>query len=227
MKTQKSKLHNKYTTKDGMIVPGVSTIIGELDKSNWMVPWAVRLTKEGVDYRTYRDGLADVGTLTHDFILCGFKGIKSSIIDEYSKVQIEAAKSCYRKFLNWTKEHKIEPIRIEEKFVSEIFKVGGRLDLYGRLDGYLSVLDFKTGKGIYDSSEDQVVAYRQLVIEDGDEVEQIGVINIPRSEGESFAEWLCRDKTYMDICWRRFKGALDAYYARRDKAIYKRTLGRL
>ena len=45
---------NIYKLKSGEIVPGVTTIIGQLDKPG-LLDWAWRLGKEGKDWREERD----------------------------------------------------------------------------------------------------------------------------------------------------------------------------
>ncbi|GAH44079.1 unnamed protein product, partial [marine sediment metagenome] len=61
--TSKAKLKKPYHDENGRRVPGVSTVIGYIDKSGPLMWWAADLARKGIDYMTFRDDLAGVGRL--------------------------------------------------------------------------------------------------------------------------------------------------------------------
>lgn len=185
IKLSKDKIHTVYKNDEGMRLPGVTTILNMLSKPA-LIPWAWKLGTQGIDYRKYRDDKADIGTLAHAYIMAHHKGEK---VDDscYSKDQIDQAANSLLSYYEWEKGHTIKPLLIEEILISKEYGYGGTPDLVCILDGKLTLLDFKTGKGIYEEMHYQVGgAYRKLVEEAGHKVEQVIILNIPRSEDESF-----------------------------------------
>lgn len=62
-------------------------------------------------------------------------------------------------FYNWCKVHNVKPIAIEHKVTTDLY--GGRLDLVCEMDGVVTLVDFKTGKGTYyDTWPLQLAGYR-------------------------------------------------------------------
>ena len=122
---------------------------------------------------------------------------------------IDLAENCYLSFLSWKQGKVIEPILMEEPLVSEAWRYGGKFDFYGRIDGRLTVLDLKTGKGIWPEHFYQLAAYGQLIWENGYErPTDYVVLNIPRSDSESFDV-----KTRTDVSreWELFRAAIIIY----------------
>jgi hypothetical protein len=54
----------------------------------------------------------------------------------------------------------LEPLAIERTVYCEVCGYAGTLDLYARVSGVLTVLDWKSGKAIYPEAFLQNVAYR-------------------------------------------------------------------
>lgn len=182
--SKRSKIHTPYFTKDGTRVPGVTTPLNELAKPA-LIHWAWDLGRRGIDYRVHRDELGDIGSLTHDMILCYLKKKKCDT-SEYSKVLIGKAENCFLSFLSWEKSHDIEPILIEQSFVSEQYRFGGKFDFYGKVDGIRTLGDFKTGKRIYDEAFYQLAGYDILLRERRHIADQFIAINVGRDENEKF-----------------------------------------
>ena len=200
----KSKAHQRYKLENGEGVPGVTTIIGQLNKPALII-WANRLGLQGIDSSKFRDDKADIGTLAHEMILAHLSKRKPET-EDYSKNQIDAAENAFLSYLEWEKGHKIEPILTEKQLVSERYKYGGTLDFYGLVDGVLEVTDFKTGSGIYDEMWLQVSAYGNLV---PGPTNRYRILNIPRTEDESFKEEV---KTDLSLHFEAFLKLLDFYY---------------
>ncbi len=200
----KSNAHQRYKLLDGTTVPGTTTITGLLNKPALII-WANRLGLQGIDSSKFRDDKADIGTLAHEMVLAHLSKRKPET-EDYSKNQIDAAENSFLSYLEWEKQHIIEPKLTEFKSVSESYKYGGAFDFYGSIDGTLEVVDFKTGSGIYDEMWLQVAAYGKLITEP---VQRYRILNIPRTEDESFKEEV---KTDLSLHFEAFLKLLDFYY---------------
>lgn len=181
-----SKAHTIYKTAAGLRVPGATTITGLLNKP-YLITWANKLGLDGVDSTKYRDEAADIGTLAHAMIQAH---LQQSKLDEseFSPLQIDLASNAVLSFLEWEKGHKIEVLDCEKPLVSEANLYGGTLDLYCILDGKFTLVDFKTGKAIYDEYFVQTSGYAELLKEHGFKIEQIKILRVGRDETEGFEE---------------------------------------
>jgi len=206
----KNNQRNKYKDATGTILPGVTTITGQ--ELGWnkqvLISWANKLGLKGIEAAKYVDDKADIGTLAHQLILDHFRGLKTDTSD-YSKNQIDQAENCLLSFYEWGKGKVVKPILLEQPLISEVFKFGGTPDCYAEIDGKLTLLDFKTGKGIYDEYAIQVAGGYLLLLEEAKHiVEEIVILNIPRAEDEAFSvkpikEW--------DVCKKIFLNCLNTY----------------
>ena len=183
----KAKL--RYHLKDGTPCPGVTTVVGELGwNKNMLIRWANRLGLNGVESQKYVDDKASVGSLAHAFVLEDLGGKKPET-EDYSPNQVTLAKNCLKSYYGWKKGKVIEPLLIETPLVSEAIQVGGTPDFYGKIDGVLMLVDYKTGKGgCYPEYIIQASTYAEMLTEMGNVVSEIRVLNIPRSDDESFSE---------------------------------------
>jgi hypothetical protein len=206
----KTEAHIRYRNKEGKIVPGVTTIVNQLAKPALII-WANRLGLQGIDSTKFRDEAAEIGSLAHYLILSYLKGEKPDVSD-YTPNQLDLAENCVLFYWDWEKNHKLESILIETPLVSEDF--GGTPDWYGRVDGELTLIDYKSG-GIYEEGFYQVCAYRQLLIENGYErPDRIVILGIPRSPDEAFAE---RVYTSFQAGWEIFQHLKAVYELRKKK----------
>ena len=221
--TSKTKLKKPYYVGD-LRVPGVSTVCGVIDKSGPLMWWAADLARKGIDYMTYRDDLANVGRLAHDMILAHFLGMKVDT-QQNSKWEIDRAKNSFKSFLNFISKYKVEAIEVEHELISPKHLFGGRMDFYGKLDGVLTLMDFKTGKRIYDESFYQVGGYAMLLEEFNFPVEQYVILNIPRTKGEAFEVAFLQEMGSPKLV---FKYALRLYWAMKEtKKIMKVSVERI
>ena len=134
-------------------------------------------------------------------------------MNQFSKVQIDLAENALISFFEWKSRHEIEPIKCEVPFVSETLKYGGTIDCYCTLDGKPTLLDFKTGKAIYEEYFVQLAAYRNLLEEQGLPVERCQILRIGRDETEGFEERAVTDtRKYFEI----FRNLLNVYYLKKD-----------
>lgn len=206
-----SKAHTIYKTADGKRVPGATTITGLLNKPQ-LVRWANKLGLEGIDSSKYTDEAAAVGTLAHALIQAHLQGDKVDT-DLFSPVQVDLAENAVLSFYEWASRHKIEPIICEVPMVSEKLRFGGTVDCYCILDGKPTLLDFKTGKAIYDEYFVQTSAYKELLLEHGHPVEEIKILRVGRDETEGFEE---RSITDSSKYFKIFQSLLDIYYVKKE-----------
>jgi hypothetical protein len=205
----KTQAHIQYQLADGTIVPGVTTVLQILNKPA-LIQWAWDLGRQGLDWREVRDSAGDVGTLAHYLIMCTLKG-ETPDTSEYSQADIQKANNCLAKFKNWLKEHPVSPIMIETPLVSEEYKYGGTLDLFAEYNDEFILVDFKTGKALYDEYFYQLTAYRRLLEEQGWPVANARILRIGRDEVEGFEEVI---RTNLDREFEIFKKCLEIYRLR-------------
>lgn len=202
----KRPAHTIYKAKDGNRVPSVTTVLNTLAKPQ-LVKWANELGIEGQELSIYVDALAQIGTLAHHLIQCDLTG-QSPDVRAYSQDQQDAAVQSIASWMAWRKVHTIEPILNEVPLVSEEYRYGGTLDLHARIDGVLTLADIKTAKAVYSEHKTQVIAYRQLLIENGHQVDAMQIIRVGREPGEGF-EQIPVDK--IAERWELFLACLRVY----------------
>jgi len=204
--SNKIKIHTIYKTRDDKRVPSVTTILGILNKPA-LLQWAWQCGVDGLNYREVRDQAADVGTLAHLLIMAHLKGEKPDT-SEYSTQDISQAETCLIKYWDWEKENPIELVLAEEPLVSEQYHYGGTIDCLANLNGKLVLIDFKTGKAIYEEAIIQVVSYAHLLKENGYDVSSAKILRIGRDVNEGFEEKTIYD---FEIGWQIFLRCLDIY----------------
>ncbi len=185
------KAHTQYKLKDGTKVPGVTTVLGVLAKPA-LIHWAWKLGMEGIDYKKYRDKAANIGTLAHLMAQCSLTGEKPDL-EGFSPEEIDRAENSLLSFYEWQRGHDIQVLLGEQSLVSETYGFGGTCDIYGILDGLYTLVDLKTGSGIYKEYYYQLSAYRQLLVENGYPVHRAIILNIPRKETEEFEQRMYTD----------------------------------
>ena len=206
----KNKPHQTYRLADGTIVPGVTTVTG--GQLGWskeiLCNWNNKMGLAGVDTKKFVDEKADIGTLAHLMITNELSGVKTDT-DEYSKYVIGKAKNAYKSWGAWAKHKSIQPIFVEKQIVSNIHKFGGTADIFAIVDGFLELIDLKTGSGIYDEFFIQVGGgYWTLLNEYGLFPMRARILNIPRADDELFIEKIVPN---IKICQRIFLNCLANY----------------
>ena len=206
-----SKAHIRYKTSEGKVVPGATTITGLLNKP-YLIKWANNLGLEGIDSSTYTDEAAKVGTLAHALIQADLQG-ETLDMRQYSPIQVDLAENAVISFFEWKKRHQIEVIACETPFVSDNMKYGGTVDCYCILDGKPTLLDFKTGKAIYEEYFVQLAAYAELLREAGHPVEECRILRVGRDATEGFEERSVADtRKWFEV----FQHLLGVYYLKKD-----------
>lgn len=185
--SSRTQAHVQYRTKDGIIVPATTAILNAVLSKPALIDWAYRCGRQGIDYKAFRDAAGDSGTLTHYLILCDLNGTEPDT-SEYSQVTINKSSVSLMKWFNWKEGKKIFPSLVEAPLISETHRYGGTIDLYGVIDGLRTLVDFKTGKAIYEEHILQVAAYHQLLLENAYPVDAVRVIRLGREDSEGFED---------------------------------------
>lgn len=206
-----SKAHIRYKTSDGKIVPGATTITGLLNKP-YLIKWANNLGLEGIDSSTYTDEAAKTGTLAHALIQADLQG-ETLDMSQFSPVQVDLAENAVLSWYEWKKHHEVVPVHCEVPFVSDNMKYGGTVDCYCLLDGRPTLLDFKTGKAIYEEYFVQLAAYAELLREAGLPVDECRILRVGRDDTEGFEE---RSVTDMRKWFEVFRHLLEVYYLKKE-----------
>lgn len=107
-----------------------------------------------------RDDAAKKGTLAHSVIEKLTKGEKVDLTTYADEVQ-----NAVGQFKKWRDKHDIEFIKSEAVVHSEIHRYAGTMDALIRLDGVVTLADYKTSKGIFPEYHMQGIAYKKAVEE--------------------------------------------------------------
>ena len=179
-----SEPHITYKNNKGEKVVGVTTALGILAKPA-LIPWAYKRGKDGLELYESRDKAANVGTIVHARIMAYYKGYEIDNSNIAPDVW-EASNNSMKSFMEWAEPRDIKPEIIEEPMVSDGYGYGGTPDLYGIMDGQKTLLDFKTGSGLYEEHFIQLAAYGYLVAIHGYKVKKIVILNIPKTNDDAF-----------------------------------------
>jgi len=203
----KTQAHTIYKLKDGTIVPSVTTITSLFSKPQ-LVNWANRLGLQGIDVTKYVDDKAEIGSLAHELVLNYFKQEKT-VLSDYSPKVVGQALNSFKSFQKFIEGKDIKVKGIEMQMVSEKYKYGGTCDLFAEVDGVLTLIDWKTGSGIYKTMGFQLSAYANLIKENfGVLPKTMMIVRIPRSDDEEFEV-----KSFdFEKNWEIFKRLLEIYY---------------
>jgi len=210
------KAHKRYVLKDGRPCVGTTTVCS-LHSKPQLINWANRLGLDNIEVSKYKDHLADIGSCAHLLIEAHLKAVKDiPQLDNYSKEQIDIAKKCLDKFFQWVMFAKdFEVIEIELPLVSEAYEFGGTIDIYCNLNGKKTLIDIKTG-GVYPDHHVQLAAYNRLLLENNYEVEDVRIIQVPRSDKEQFSDIVI---PALDLNWKKFYHLLQIYKINRELKV--------
>jgi hypothetical protein len=212
---KRAKAHTTYKTAEGRRAPGVTTVLGIINKPA-LIPWANQLGLQGINSAAYVDETARIGTLAHEMIqeyLGGPRWDRAA----FSPEQINLAENAVLSYYEWERVNgfNTRTLHIELPLVSEVFLYGGTIDWYGEINGEKWLVDLKTSKGLYPEHIYQVSAYHQLLVENGYEVDGVRLLRVGRTEDEGFDDHVLNAPT-LDAGWRVFEAALELYRAAGD-----------
>jgi hypothetical protein len=208
-----TRAHTRYYTSDKKLVPGATTVLALLNKPA-LVKWANNLGLQGIDSSKYVDSTAQIGTCAHLLVQCHLSGEEPDL-SQFSPDTISQAENSLISFYEWEKSHTIKPILLEKAMVSDTYRYGGSIDCYAEIEGEPWLLDFKTGKAVYDEMAIQLAAYRNLLQEHGYPVQGCRILRIGRSEDEGFDDKVFPAK-FLDRQWQIFKHLAEIYWLKKE-----------
>src|SRR3989454_5959068 len=92
----------------------------------------------------------------------------------------DAAVWAVESWKDWAKSIALEPLAIERTVYCAACGYAGTLDLYARVEGALTVLDWKSGRAIYPEAFLQNVAYRHAATRQGLPSSQGLIVRVPK-----------------------------------------------
>src|SRR5437667_104366 len=92
----------------------------------------------------------------------------------------DAAAWAVESWKDWAKSIALEPLAVERTVYCEACGYAGTLDLYARVEGALTVLDWKSGRAIYPEAFLQNVAYRHAAERQGLPSTQGLIVRVPK-----------------------------------------------
>lgn len=232
---------------DGKPVPSVTTIINRLGKGDALVQWAANCAADYIleqtsawpdgyrlsqgtianlcqeartAHRAKKDAAADIGTRVHEYAKLILQGKSPpEPLDGPAQKAIEA-------FWRWVEGHKIRPIAVERRVLSARHLYAGTTDFFGDIDGRLSVLDFKTGRGVYDEAWWQTSAYLLALDEELQlaEIPARWIVHLNKETGEMTAHMRGMEDHEHDMAvWRHLVSLDKALRAARKHPQPKRA----
>ena len=123
----------------------------------------------------------NIGTEVHnlaDWFIAGELEKKRNIVPP--KLTTPEARRSFSRWRDWRQSVNLTPNNSEEQVVSLLHNYAGTLDLYAEVDGKKCVVDYKTGKRVYEESFLQNCAYRLALHERGYKTEGGWIIRLPK-----------------------------------------------
>lgn len=198
----------------------VTAITGILDKSRFLIPWAVGLAGQYIrqylekcgatftrdeilpvidqaliQHTIKKEEAADIGSRIHEWC------------EQFAKAQIEGTAlpdmpetlpddkpledgsypihNGIEAFLKWFNENEVKFLESERMVYSKAFEYVGITDAIAEINGKKCLIDFKTGKGIYNEMRYQIAAYRMAYEEEiGECLTQCSILHFNKETGE-------------------------------------------
>lgn len=143
--------------------PGVALDELQIDK---LVYDAIRA------HTSTRDSAAAAGTWVHSYMAARVAG--KQLPDPINLGMLKAVKDADK----WLAAQKLTPLRIEQPVLSLKMELAGTPDIVGELNGVLSIIDWKTGSGLYYEHLIQMALYAVMYEEEFDRrIDQIVLVN--------------------------------------------------
>ena len=162
-----------------------STELGERpDAELFMELVAAEIEKEKA-YRATLRKAAKIGTQVHERIEWEFLGeLKRERSDDPPPLESAEAERSFGRASDWRKATKLKVIDTERMVASLHGQYAGTLDALVKVGGKVGILDFKTGKRVYEEAYLQSCAYRLALAEEGIKTQTGWIVLLPKSEGE-------------------------------------------
>ncbi len=183
---KRGKTRAGYKLADGTRVPSVTTILNVVAKPA-LYAWHNRQGLAGIDTQQSVQAAADAGTCCHYLIECHLTG-KTPDTSDIAPDLLSLAENGFIRWLEWEKQlGDFKLLYSEKALVSEKYQYGGQIDLYASVNGKHTLIDIKTSdSGIWPEMRHQVAAYRELLLEDGQQVDEVKIVRLGKKETMAF-----------------------------------------
>jgi hypothetical protein len=206
----------QYKLANGTRIPSVTTITGRFRNASALLAWANREGLEGRTLNEARDDAAHTGHIVHQWIQDSIHQEPLTDFGFSGEETLQQARVALEAFHQWAAEVRLQILATEIPIVSETLRLGGTLDAIGLVHGVRSLLDWKSGNGIYAEHLQQQAAYRQLLREQSPDLipEQAVLIRLDKETGQPSAK--IYDSDALDLAWEYFGLARQLYELDKD-----------
>ena len=220
-------------SKDGLIGwsyrAGVDAMAGEMaafaadvkDTATMDLDVLAERAKERRAHQRQRDAAASAGTLAHAMIEANVNGETMPTVEGVDPAVVEAAQRAFGRFLGWYVRTDPTIMATEQALVDEERGFGGTFDAIATLGGAVVLLDWKTGKDVYDEVVIQLGAYDHLAaLRKLPAIDAAAVVNVP-VDGD--VQVVTVPRAQLDLGREAFFGLLAIYKNKRAMALSKGT----
>ena len=194
---------HRYTINGQYDVASWTGVLGILDKSAGLLPWAVNcavkyiqdngidsLEKAKTEWRTVKDEACDIGSEVHGIIEKYIKYGRDTIGELRPEVE-----NAFLAFLDWEKTTGVIWHASECRVYNSRVHIAGTFDAIGEIEGKHYLIDFKSSKGHYSEYELQLAGYFSALREYDMpfKVETSGILRLDKVTG--LPDW----KEYPDV----------------------------
>jgi hypothetical protein len=202
-----------YTNAAGQPIPGTNDITGRYKDSGALIHWAHKQGSQGLPL--YDRSAIDIGSAVHkmaelDLIGASDREIESALHGYLSAPNhIAMAHTSFKAYREWREQCRVRPLAQEVSLVSERYQYGGTPDLIAVINNGIGLVDFKTGKAVYNEMKVALSAHGNLWNEakPTQKLDSYHLIILPK-DGGAFQHHAFPDLTRE---WELFKLYRDAY----------------
>jgi hypothetical protein len=204
---------NGYLNAAGQPIPGTNDITGRYKDSGALIHWAHKQGQQGLPL--YDRSAIDIGSAVHkmaelDLIGASDREIESALHNYLSAPNhLQMAHTSFRAFREWREQCRVTPIKQEVSLVSERYQYGGTPDLVAMVNNGIGLIDFKTGRAVYNEMKVALAAHGNLWNEarPTQKLDSYHLIILPK-DGGPFQHHAFED---LSREWELFQAYLKAY----------------
>lgn len=220
----------------------VANKLGEYESGQGAPPFAIDTAEihgwlaEAEDSWRELDSSTTIGTVAHRFAFeelrfrAGLSKLKPKfpieadpvLMPDFTSEMVEAVNSSARAALEFMDAHHIAPIIMERPLWSPTEGYVGTPDVICKLDGELSILDYKSSKAIFAETRIQLAALQNMYQEEFPEqvIRNRWTVNIPKDGGDVQTETYGLDTYSEDL--ESFRACLTLYHFNRKNDKYQK-----
>ena len=153
----------------------------QMSRATYVTTLQGRLSKQKAHQKELAKA-GEIGSQIHSLIEWNLRQTLGQKVGPEPRVT-DAAQWGFMSFQDWSNSVSLKPIFIEQVVFSRAHGYAGTMDLLGEVEGALTLVDFKSGKGIYAEAHLQSAAYRHALREMGHVAPERGlIVRLPKVE---------------------------------------------